>query len=196
MWRRWVNKTYEYVGVKDGTTRQVEVECHPDPLINRVLNQICRADLEQTIHRLRLVRRTVDNPARIILGTNVPLNLHADEVITWDELMQRADPVGMLLARGVVPTDWDGRAKVLADFFGTAKVPASAARQWFEKRPTATERLDAAVDGVWAKYEYKLVNARYKRKVLVHPRHLNPNQVVSQWLGQIDVFEARTTMSD
>jgi len=186
--------TTQYLRVADGTVRAVQVECHPDPLVQRVLEQICRADLEQTAHRLRLVRRTAANPARVVLLTNVPLPLTVHEVTTWDEIMERADAAAMAMARGVFPNDWPGRAMVLADYFGNAKAPASAARQWFAKRPAARQRVEDTIVGNWNRYVYRHVGARKREYVWVDPRHVDARAAVTARLGDLDVFCDGTDM--
>jgi len=178
----------EYLAMAGGGSVAVEAESHPDPLVRRVLDQICRADLEQTVHRLRLVRRTADNPARVLLLTNVVLPLAVHETVTWDGIMGRTDPLAMLLARGVFPEGWPARAKVLADFFGGADHPCDAARQWFRRREEALLLAAKMVGERWTAYLCRAVGARARETVQVDGRHADPRAAVEAFLGPLDVF--------
>lgn len=174
----------------------VELEIHPDPLINGVLDQIRRADLEQTVHRLRLVRRTPENRARVLLLTNVPLNLTVHEATTWEAIMSDVNPASLMLARGVVPEDWPGRAAVVADWLTGDKEPADALRKWFEANSDRNEcrrfpykSSPIGESPTFAAYRYRRAGQRKGAVVHIHHRHQNPRAVAERWLGELDRFE-------
>jgi len=192
----------------DGTGYPVQVFHHPDPIINRVLGQITSASLEQIIHRLRPVRRASDDKPLLIIATNVPLPLTIHAVTTWDDLTASADAAELLLARGVIPDSWTGKALVVADVLAGAADPANALQQWFADRPAAADKIKSAICGeclsppyidvpiggrqTFGGYRYRIFNRRKGDTISVSTRHPDPRLAAEQWLGQLDRWESLT----
>ena len=55
----------------DGTGRFAEFECHPDEQVEAIRWLNCDAEIQQAIGRVRGVRRTADNPVRVIVLNGV-----------------------------------------------------------------------------------------------------------------------------
>ena len=62
----------------------VEVLIHPDPRIQKLHEQIREGESTQAIDRLRLIHTL--QPKRVIVVSNIPLDIVVDELITFDEL--------------------------------------------------------------------------------------------------------------
>ncbi|KIL99555.1 DNA primase/helicase phage-associated [Paramagnetospirillum magnetotacticum MS-1] len=128
---------------RGGSGRPMTADYHPDADAEAIRWQITDAPLIQAEARARSVRRTAANPVEIVIMTNVPLPIEIDEWVTWDSVINGVDPVGLMLARGLVPSNWAGVAGVCKELFGEAADPADAARQWFRDHPEIKEQLDS-----------------------------------------------------
>lgn len=122
------------IRLSDGNGVGVRALTHPDPRCAAALDQICRAEVEQIVHRLRIVRRTAENPATVYLLTETPIDVTVDAVRTFDGVVP--DPVELMLARGVLPEGWPITQAILADRFGTV----NAAKIWFRDNPDISRR--------------------------------------------------------
>ncbi len=131
------------IRMADGTGHPVMNKTHPDPLIRRLLDQSIRATAEQEAHRLRLIRRTAEDAPTLIVGTNAVLNLTVHRAVTWDALIPNHAQV--LLARGVVPADWPGRALVVADML-EGDDHAHALRQAAQRNPAAWAAVECVTN--------------------------------------------------
>ncbi|MEI7605849.1 MAG: hypothetical protein WCJ64_00560 [Rhodospirillaceae bacterium] len=116
---KWEKKT-AWIRVKGEGKCPVQNPWHPDYRVRILLDQYLRAELEQEIHRVRPIRRTADNPCTIYICTDIATSLEVDDVTTWADLVP--DEAALMVSRGIIPSDWFGRSKVLADLFMTAKV--------------------------------------------------------------------------
>ena len=111
--------------LRHGETR-ASIWGHPDPFVQRVLEQKREAEMLQAVDRLRLVHSPSVKPVFIL--SNVPLDLTIDETVTLEQLAGEDDLVGQLLDHfgGAIPL----RASLLhehrPDLFSTEK----AAEKW------------------------------------------------------------------
>ena len=96
----WTTELRPY-RMRDGSRRGVEVAVHPDPRVQAILEQIRERETEQAIDRLRLIHR--DRPARVIVLSNVPLDLTVDRLVTWNEIMPDRLTVAAARLDGVLP---------------------------------------------------------------------------------------------
>jgi hypothetical protein len=71
--------------MRDGSDAASVVWVHPDLRVQAVLEQVREREMGQAIDRLRLVHRAV--PARVIVLSNVVLDLTVDRLTTWREIM-------------------------------------------------------------------------------------------------------------
>jgi hypothetical protein len=68
--------------MRNGGANVVEVQVHPDPRCQAMLEQVREAEIAQAVDRVR----PVFNRRRIIVLTNVALDLTVDYALTWPEL--------------------------------------------------------------------------------------------------------------
>ena len=85
----------------DGSQVGGKVEVHPDPRCQAILEQIRERESEQAIDRLRLVHR--ETPARVLLLSNVVLDVTVDRLVTWNELIPDRFTVAAARFDGVLP---------------------------------------------------------------------------------------------
>ena len=182
-----------YIRLRSGESVEVTNESHIDELVREVVVSDLCADSEQLIHRLRLIRRLKDragndiaNKALVIIASNHCLNITVDEIVTWDELLPTyAD---LMIARGVVPEDWNGRAAVVKDLMECycavnkegkpipRKSPAASLRTHADEQPEKWARLcqDSLYETIignpdklghdeattWTRYRYRVAGSR------------------------------------
>jgi hypothetical protein len=107
--------------MRDGKYRVApQSESHPDPLVEVVRQQIVDAELEQSIGRGRLIRRSADRPLTVIIATAQPTGLPIDRLVTRKQFFAASD-IEALSARGItVPSGSSnkGFADVLASALG------------------------------------------------------------------------------
>ena len=89
--------------MRSGENASAKVMVHPDNRIQRGLELKRECETLQAIDRLRLVHN--ENPKKVIVVSNIVLDLTVDRLVTWDELMEV--PPRILLAwrrsGGVLP---------------------------------------------------------------------------------------------
>jgi len=126
----------------DGTGRFAEFERHPDDRVEAVRWLICEAEIQQAIGRVRGVRRTADNPVRVIVLNGVDLGPTAiDQLIGWEDLLAVCGPVSLMAARGIVPKMWADVASICAPRWSHADNPGHAAKLWFSRHPEEKAKL-------------------------------------------------------
>lgn len=88
--------------LRNGEAR-ASIWAHPDPFVQRVLEQQREAEMLQAVDRLRLVHSSSVKPVFII--SNVPVDLTVDETVTLEQLAGEGDLVGPLLDHlgGAIP---------------------------------------------------------------------------------------------
>jgi putative DNA primase/helicase len=71
--------------MRDGRQHGVTVEVHPDARVQALLEQVRERETGQALDRLRLIHRT--RPARVIVLSNVVLDLTVDQLVSWKEIV-------------------------------------------------------------------------------------------------------------
>lgn len=79
-------KQWRGIRMADGTGHPIEVEVHPDPWAQRVLEQMREKELEQGLDRTRLIHNT--EPKSIYLLTPLALDVTVDRVLTLKEMLE------------------------------------------------------------------------------------------------------------
>jgi len=101
-----------------GPTQGVEVIVHRDPRVQAILEQLRECEALQAIDRLRLIH--CEGVKRVILLSNLPLDIDVDQLLTWDELMNGGRFDQALAASGaVLPLAADWLAKRFPTFWAT-----------------------------------------------------------------------------
>ena len=115
--------------MRDGTRQGCKIQVHPDPRCQAILEQIREREIEQAIDRLRLVHRA--SPGRVILMTNIVVDVTVDRLTSWRDLIpSRWQRTGDAL-RGCLPLSPSELARLLPEVWGTAE----AAKAWLRRHP-------------------------------------------------------------
>jgi hypothetical protein len=182
----------------DGSGRFAMQVFHPDPQAEAVRWLLTEGELMQDIARARHAWRDQRHPLHIDIGTNVPLPIPVNELVTWDEMMEEASPLAVMAARGVIPADWKGQAMVLADWFETDE----AVRQWHVHRPDAVRAANTVQTLIgnsllaferysFRRYRYRRVGDRNGSKVLIRSDLSDPRAVAERYLGPLNRWDER-----
>ena len=139
---------------------------HPDPQVEAVRWSITEGALIQDAVRGRHVWRDLSKPLHMDLATNVCLPIPVHELITWDQLLGEAGPLELMMARGVVPLDWAGTAKVLSDMFSSAQ----AAKDWFQSNPEEMARRIKCLSSSETPIESSLLAFSTNSQIYFHRR--------------------------
>ena len=169
-------------------------EYHHDPVAEACRWGVCEAELVQTIGRARSVNRQGDNPVVVEVMNDVALPVPVDATVGW----VAPGHVEVMAARGVVPSDWPGRALVLADLLDSDD-PAHVLRQAAMRDPAAWKTVECVTfsykriyligeSDTFATFQYRTAGNRKGGTVMVSSRHSDPRAAVERWLGPLDRF--------
>ena len=99
--RQWPMATRTYK-LTDGSERTMNVPYHPDARIDSLLVATRESEIEQALSRARLIHRGADNPCKVYILTNIPLqSVEVDGLTTWNDLMPSRTQIA--LNRRVLP---------------------------------------------------------------------------------------------
>jgi hypothetical protein len=102
--------------MRDGTSMPVEVDVHPDPRVQRFIEQLREAEIIHAVDRVRPVL----NRRRIIVLNQLVLDLTYDRVMTHAELIQGGDRIDQAWATaGVLPETPGDLMKAFPKLFGS-----------------------------------------------------------------------------
>jgi putative DNA primase/helicase len=183
-----------HIRLRDGTSVAVQSSRHPDPHVHEMWEQICVAELMQALGRGRGNERTEANPLEIIVLTNVPLPITADEAVTWDEIQPSLARV--MWSRGAVPAIPRDMAAAYPDLFKDPKAAEYAvqreAEEWlraegdgrnYPKTPIKIYYL-ISVLGWFSSVSYRRPGSRGPAgRLLYDPERVNPETWLAERLG-------------
>ena len=171
--------------MRDGSVEPVEVEVHPDPLCQEILEQIREAEVLQTTDRTR----PIFNRRTLVLMNELCLDLTYDCILTHAELVAggtRWDRAWQ--ASGIIPLGAVDLHRVHANLFPTVEAARLALKREPPKMGSNFKR-----DPIWilTPFNYRRVDQRGKpSRVLVDTaRHADARVAVEGVLGPLEKFE-------
>lgn len=94
-------KEVRHIRLRDGGTAAMEVEVHPDPRVQRYMEQVREAELVQALDRVRAIY----NPRTIVVLTRIVLDVTVDCIASWETLSRDvAKFYDLWEETGVLPT--------------------------------------------------------------------------------------------
>jgi len=143
-WKEWPYRATRNRRMRDGSLQAVEVDVHPHPLCQAVLEQLREAECVQSGDRCR----PIFNERDIVFANNLVLDVTYDAILTHRELVQGGGRIERVLTRtGVVPESEDELVRVFPDVF---KSPVTARRDvqaWLELKRHFPNSVTAQVVG-------------------------------------------------
>ena len=142
--------------MRNGGGNVVEVQVHPDPRCQAMLEQVREAEIAQAVDRVR----PVFNRRRIIVLTKLPLDITVDQALPWAQL--RPGTFAHAFARhGVLPLSAGDLAKAFPDLWATTNEAENAVR--YAAKNTLKSPNRGSIWKIQGVFE-DLLRASYRRK--------------------------------
>jgi hypothetical protein len=168
--------------LRDGSSVAGKVWVHPDPRVQAVLEQVRERETAQAIDRLRLIHRTV--PARVIVLSNLVLDLTVDRLTTWREIIPSR--LEQAAARGpAVPLS----ASELHRCFPKLWLTFKAARYDQDMCPFSHIIDLLGKTGIYRHARYKRGDQKRPTPALVRFDAPDPRAALESVVGPVDWFE-------
>ena len=124
---QWYPRQSAGIDVGGGIGLTVQVEQHPDPMVEVVRWQICEAELIQSGGRGRGVNRLADTPLQLDVLSNVCLPMKVGQPVRWDD--NAPGRIEEMVGLGLLPKGPAAAALIYPDLWPTAKAAERAASQ-------------------------------------------------------------------
>jgi hypothetical protein len=172
---------------RSGEPVAANVSVHPDPDVQRLLEQIRECETAQAIDRLRLVHAKTEKT--VIVLSSLVLDLTVDRLTTWRDLV--GDPAVRMQAEGFIPCSPRDLAAAYPGEFATVK----AAERWMERRgaicPKTTPK-PLYEDNIrdrgefWARWHFRVSGRRGPPStILVAPHVSDPRRWIEERIGPV-----------
>jgi Asp-tRNA(Asn)/Glu-tRNA(Gln) amidotransferase A subunit family amidase len=136
-YKQWPYRATRMRRMRDGMLQPIEVDVHPDPRVQRVLEQIREAEATQGIDRVRPVFHRCD----IVALNNLVLDLTYDATLSHRDLVAGGDRITRALERaGVLPETPDDLVLAYPDLFASASTARRDIREWRAKMGSDPKR--------------------------------------------------------
>lgn len=126
--------------MRDGSLVGVQVQIHPDPRIQAIMEQKRERESEQTIDRLRLVHHK-GQAKKIYLLSNLVLNIEVDQLDSWKNLLGEGDRISIAWQRqshGVLPLEKNWLAANHPDLWPSAAAAGKDISRKKGQKPIST----------------------------------------------------------
>ncbi len=186
-WQTWPYRATRGRRMRDGTVQPVEVEVHPDPRCQAVLEQVREAEILQTADRVR----PVFNRRTIVLMNELVLDLTYDRVLTHADLVaggtrwERAWE-----ASGILPLGAADLYRLHRQIFAS-EAEAKEALKWQARKwgvPQIRYYLDNAPLFIYRREGQRGSASRVLMNTVRHP---DPRSALESALGPLAAFEPR-----
>jgi hypothetical protein len=190
----WGKSGWPYIATRmrrmaDGSRQPIEVEVHPDPRVQRVLEQIREAELHQAIDRLR----PIWNPRQIVLCNNLVLDVDYSAVYRHRELAAGGNRIEQaFLANGILPLSPKELHRLNPDLFKTEKAAAGALRD----HPLNTNIAPIWNAGVFRFRRVGQPGDADSRVVLDMDRHPDPLAAITARFGPLSTLNGVPVAAD
>jgi hypothetical protein len=173
--------------MRNGGPNVAEVQVHPDTRCQAMLEQVREAEIAQAIDRVR----PVFNWRRILVLTNVALDLTVDHALTWPEL--RPGKFAYAFARhGVLPLSAGDLCRGFPSLWPTVKEAENAVAYFENTLKTPNNDSIWRIQGIFQ----DLLRATYRRKgqrgrparALVSAALRDPRAVLESLVGELTEF--------
>jgi len=173
--------------MKDGSVSSAEISVHPDPDIQRLIEQQRELQIAQAIDRLRCIHNV--RPKRVILVTSLPCPITVDRVMSWRGIIPANVEVA-LTRKGVLPLSWSEMARCFPDIWTSA----GAAEQ--ELRREGLSTYETLKEYLLGKRRY-LISVEYRRpkqrgsptKALLPADSPDPRAALEAVVGELVSFK-------
>lgn len=168
--------------LRHGQAPAVEVQVHPCPQVQAILELMRECAIGQAIDRLRLIHRPPDRPARVIVLTNLPVpGLTVDELLPLDEVLEGGTTVELALQRmpgGVLPLAPAWLAEHMRPLFSSERTARREVERALDKWPLGNKKIYCRVA------TYTCHGKRRPSRALVRMDVLDPSAELARLMGK------------
>ncbi|WP_159993652.1 toprim domain-containing protein [Roseomonas sp. 18066] len=173
--------------LRHGRAPAVKVQVHPCPRVQAIMELTRERGVGQAIDRLRLLFRTPDRPARVIVLTNLPVpGLIVDELLTLDEVLEGGTTVERALRDlpgGVLPLSSAWLSRQLSNLFPSERTARREVEKALYKWPLGNKNIYCEVA------TYTCPGQRRPSKALIRPDVADPQaQLAGLLKSEITTF--------
>jgi hypothetical protein len=173
--------------MRDGSIQIVEVEVHPDPRVQEVLEQIREADIVQTIDR----PRPIFNHRTLTLANDLVCDITYDRVLTHAELVAGGTRWERAWAtNGVIPLSKADLCLAHPGLFPTASAAEIALRREMNQERQSSNRNPIWGMSLLISYRRTGQSGKGSRLLVDAKRYPDARAAVEAILGPLAVFEA------
>jgi hypothetical protein len=181
LWKnKWPYRVIRMRRMRTGTLMPVEVEVHPDPRVQRILEQIREAEIVHAIDRVR----PVFNRRHIIAMNELVLDVTYDRVMTHADLVKGGDRIDQAWARdGVVFETPGDQATAFPELLGSEDTAKRALKE--------SRRRNTGADSPWQAeiVQYRRENQRGRpARARIAPWVSDPASTIERLLGPVRVL--------
>jgi hypothetical protein len=174
------------VRTRDGARRGLPVEVHPDPRVQSILEQVRERETEQACDRLRLIHR--EQPARVILLSNVVVDVTVDRLARWNELVPDRLAVAAARRDGVLPLVPAWLSERFPDLWATAEGARHDVRRAEKGGQTSNKTLYWDFGHLFA-VTYRVEGQRGSpSRALIRADHPAPEAALAALVGPLAMF--------
>jgi hypothetical protein len=184
-YRPWPYRATRMRRMRDGALYPVEVDVHPDPRVQRVVEQIREAEVIQCLDRVR----PIFNRRTLVPMNNLVLDLTYDRVLRHRELVDGGDRIERAWERAeVLPGTPEDLVWAFPDLFRSVSTARRALRRMRENRGQIANR--ESIWGVTPVFYRRHGQRGPLARVWVGARHADPRAAVEALLGPLVAFPA------
>jgi hypothetical protein len=174
--------------MRGGGLEPVKVEVHPDPRVQRVLEQIREAEIVQAVDRLR----PLWNRREFALLNHLCIDVTYDRIRGHTELVAGGTPLEKTyLAKGLLPFGARDLHSLMPALFATRK----AAERALAKNPLLPNKDPLWTGGVFL-YRLQGQRGRSSRALIDLTRHADPRATLEAAFGPLAAFRALEQPTD
>lgn len=176
--------------MKDGTIKEEEVEVHPEPRTQAVIEQFREHGILQAIDRLRLIHNPI--PKEVFILSKIPLNIEIDQATSWHNLIAGGSRIDLAFEKtGVIPLGFKALAKWYPEIWKSERQARSDLEKHLKPAVTLSDKgaKHQIVYSIWKNAPLYVAEIRQKGQcgsttcVVINGNCKNPRALVESVTG-------------
>jgi putative DNA primase/helicase len=175
--------------LRDGGEVGAAVAIHPDPDVQRLLEQVRECESAQALDRLRLVH--AETPKNVFILSNLVLDVTVDRITTWSDLV--ADPIRRMVVAGAVPLSPRDMATAYPQVFPSRYAAEKAVQRRSERVMQTSKTSDISIKIIsirecprFRRSAYRIAGRRGPwQELLYDPDRIDPAEWIAEHIGPL-----------